>query len=84
MLTDQVDPPRGTDHQHRLLQKLLEVCLNGTLLNLPHEYLLHCQMIQNTTIQPLEQLETRRFTSLAIICEHMYITYRKEYHILAY
>src|SRR5947209_862775 len=35
MLADQVDPSRGTGHDHRFLPKLIPVCLNGTLLNLP-------------------------------------------------
>ena len=53
MLTYQVDPPRGTGHQHRLLQKLIAVCLNGTLLNLPHDYLLHRYVLWLVPTLPL-------------------------------
>jgi hypothetical protein len=39
MLADQVDPSRGAGNQGWLFPKLILVCLNCTLLSLPHRYL---------------------------------------------
>src|SRR5437588_6965737 len=43
MLADQVDSPRGAGNQGRLFPKLFLICLNGTLLSLPHQYLLYME-----------------------------------------